>query len=808
MGQNVVGGLNALRSWVASTNATGGLAGHQVRLEVADDGTDPARHRALVQEFVERRGVVAFVYNAAVFSGQASVEYLNARKIPVVGGSGTEPWYTTSPMFFTQIIAGEVAIEATTASYARSAKAANLTKMGLVTCSDGVQVCEDTSRSVPKYASKYGVQLAYQGKASLAAPDFTANCLAARNAGVQILYLALDGNSYQRFGRSCASVDYHPRYGIAQPVMLTELARDSNMQGSPGVSYTAPFFFDANAAVAEFHRAMSTYAAGVPLTGSASLGWSAAKLLQASAKRLSAVPTSADILEGVWSLNGEDLGGLTAPLRFRRRRPDRPARLLLAGRRRRQQLQESRQRPAALRAMRGLGRRERGRRARRAGGALALFGVATLLSPSPPTAATGGSPERTAFRGVAAAEGIRVGVSAVGAPVTNNVVDGASPIAQAAVDSTSGSSALASVAYPGDVVVTTPGLLAGVSGGQLSGVPPYPLIATAGSTTTPEQKVDGPGSTMRAAATARRAEATARSGAPPATEGGPAPAWVTSSFVEADDIGVVTSLALSDVTGVTIGPLTLGRVTARSVVRRAPGADPTRETTFEATGITVGDAAVALTPAGLVLAGTTTPVSASPLQPVLDGAGISVRSLTAEDAPDGVVSAGLVITQTQALPTAISPVTVSYTFGRALAAVSPTALAPVGSVDPADPYPSGPITEPDSSPAPSNGDSSDAFAADGPGGEAGGVGTEASVVSGSGSVGGTASVPGAGSTVGAGADTAGGAAGASDATGEASVPIRRVETRLFDLSAIYLLLVAAAATAGAVIQFVRRPGVR
>jgi len=324
VGQNVVGGLTAVRAWVASINAAGGLGGHQVRLEVADDGTDPARHRALVQEFVERRGVVAFVYNAAVFSGQASVEYLAARKVPVVGGSGTEPWYTTSPMFFTQIIAGETAIEATTASYARSAKAANMTKMGLVTCSDGVQVCEDTARSVPRYASKYGVQLAYQGKASLAAPDFTANCLAARNAGVQILYLALDANSYQRFGRSCASVDYHPRYGIAQPVMLAELARDANMQGSPGVSYTAPFFYDASPAIAEFHRAMSQYAAGSALTGSASLGWSAAKLLQAAARHLSAVPASADILEGVWALNGDDLGGLTAPLHFKRDAPTVP----------------------------------------------------------------------------------------------------------------------------------------------------------------------------------------------------------------------------------------------------------------------------------------------------------------------------------------------------------------------------------------------------------------------------------------------------------------------------------------------------
>jgi branched-chain amino acid transport system substrate-binding protein len=324
VGQNVVGGLNALQAWVTATNAAGGLGGHQVRLVTADDGTDPARHRALVQELVERRGVVAFVYNAAVFSGHASVSYLEQKRIPVVGGSGTEPWYTTSPMFFTQIIAGEVAIEATVASYARSAKAMGLSKMGLITCSDGVAVCDDTARVAPGYIKRYGLQLAYQGKASLAQPDFTANCLAARNEGAEILYLALDANSYARFGKGCASVGYKPRYGIAQPVMLAELATDPNMQGSPGVSYTAPFFFGANPAISRFQQAMARYAGKAPLTGSASLGWSAAELLGAAARRLPATPTSADILEGVWALNGDDLGGLTAPLRFKRDAPTVP----------------------------------------------------------------------------------------------------------------------------------------------------------------------------------------------------------------------------------------------------------------------------------------------------------------------------------------------------------------------------------------------------------------------------------------------------------------------------------------------------
>jgi hypothetical protein len=447
-----------------------------------------------------------------------------------------------------------------------------------------------------------------------------------------------------------------------------------------------------------------------------------------------------------------------------------------------------------------------GRVVGRGAAALALFAAATLQAPS--TGAAGGT-----FRGVAAAEGLRVGVTAVGAPVTNNVVDGASPIAQAAVDSTSGSSALASVAYPGDVVVTTPGLLAGVSGGQLSGIPPYPLIATAGSTTTPEQKVEGPGSTMRAAAVDRRAEATARSGAA-AAEGAPAPAWATSSTVEADDVGAVTARATSEVTGVTVGPLTLGRVTARSVVRRAPGGEPVRETSFDAAGLTIGEAKVALTPAGLVVAGTTTPVSATPLQAVLDGAGVSVRSLAADNTTDGVVSAGLVVSRTQQLPTAISPVTVSYTFGRAMAAVSATALAPIVSDVAVPPLP--PPSPPDGT---AGGDSTGSIGAGvgdavdaGGGFGAGGVGGGGSFTGGS-PLPATGSGPGPVGDSGAPDDGAKGGGATEAAGGQApavgsAVPVRRVGSRLFDLSTIYLLLVAAAATAGAVIQFMRHAGVR
>jgi hypothetical protein len=230
----------------------------------------------------------------------------------------------------------------------------------------------------------------------------------------------------------------------------------------------------------------------------------------------------------------------------------------------------------------------------------------------------------------------------------------------------------------------------------------------------------------------------------------------------------------------------------------------------------IGDTAVALTPAGLVVAGTTTPVSASPLQPVLDGAGVSVRPLATETTPDGVVSAGLVVTRTQELPTAISPVTVTYTFGRALAAVSPVALPAIGAGETIAPLPG-----PSSGAGAAGGDSTGSAGGDeaGPATASGSAGDAAlpSTASGAGALAGAGSAATTGGVSGAGTEGGNGAAGeGTSATGAAAgeapvvgtaVPVRRVGTRLFDLSAIYLLLVAAAATAGAVIQFVRHAGV-
>jgi branched-chain amino acid transport system substrate-binding protein len=289
-----------------------------VKYIVEDDGGDPARGRSEVQDLVESKKVIAFVYNSAPLAGQGTVDYLTQKQVPVIGSEGTSEWFYSSPVFFPQMTSGSLVGASTTASAASQTIPKGLTKLGLITCSDGIQICEESKKVVPEWAPKVGYTYVYTGSASLAQPDYTAECLAARNAGAQVLTFAMDANSIERFAKSCTNIGYRPTFAVSQHVASDALAQEPMLQGVAGTAMVAPWFDKANPAVAEFQAAMAAYATGVSLTGSPSFGWASAKLFEKAAQHLGDQPTAAQVLDGLWSIRNDTLGGLTMPLTFSR----------------------------------------------------------------------------------------------------------------------------------------------------------------------------------------------------------------------------------------------------------------------------------------------------------------------------------------------------------------------------------------------------------------------------------------------------------------------------------------------------------
>jgi hypothetical protein len=61
---------------------------------------------------------------------------------------------------------------------------------------------------------------------------------------------------------------------------------------------------------------MKQFGAGLRPAGQTAGAWVSGKILERAAAHLPEPPTSAAILAGLWSIKGDDLGGLAQPLTF------------------------------------------------------------------------------------------------------------------------------------------------------------------------------------------------------------------------------------------------------------------------------------------------------------------------------------------------------------------------------------------------------------------------------------------------------------------------------------------------------------
>jgi branched-chain amino acid transport system substrate-binding protein len=321
-GASLAPGATAVRAWAQWVNGMGGINGHPVRLIVGDDGSDPARHQQIVQQFVEQRGVKAFVYNGETLTGQSSVRYLNEKRVPLIGSEGSEQYFNESAMHFSVFSQGHVLMKSWLTGAAQLMVPQKKTKFGFIACQEA-QFCNDAVTVWPSLARSVGLDLAYQSRVSLAQPSFTAECLGARNAGVDFFYIVSDANSWGRVGRDCKAVGYSPTYGVPSAIVLDRIKDDPTIAGSTITTPPiVPWFFDENPEIRQFQTIMSRFAPGTTADGPASLGWTSARLFEAAARLTADPATSPGILEGLWSLKGETVGGLTYPISYVRDAPN------------------------------------------------------------------------------------------------------------------------------------------------------------------------------------------------------------------------------------------------------------------------------------------------------------------------------------------------------------------------------------------------------------------------------------------------------------------------------------------------------
>ncbi|MDQ1697818.1 MAG: branched-chain amino acid transport system substrate-binding protein [Frankiaceae bacterium] len=307
-----------LQVWAKSMNAQGGVAGHPIQVIVVDDGSDPAHYQSAVRDLVENKHVIAFVDQGASQTADAAENYLESKRIPVVGaGDGNPAWEESWPYFDLQIptppgVAGDLA---------GAAKYQHATKIAVLACVEGA-VCTTWKNTVPKYAPRYGMKVVYSASVSLTQPDYTDQCIQARRAGADLVIPVGDVGMFHRVFESCTRQGYKPNYVASAPTDLDE--QEEGLDNVVGDNGAFPFDgIPGDPGSDEYLKAMKTYSPNTPLNIYTSLSWATAKLFQHVVEQAigTGKPTSAKILEGLWAIKNFDVGGLSLPLNWPREKP-------------------------------------------------------------------------------------------------------------------------------------------------------------------------------------------------------------------------------------------------------------------------------------------------------------------------------------------------------------------------------------------------------------------------------------------------------------------------------------------------------
>jgi branched-chain amino acid transport system substrate-binding protein len=316
IGQAISHSRSGLKAWLADVNARGGLNGHPVQIVFGDDGGDPARALSLGKQMVEQDKVIAFAGIYGPTSGQGLSPYLEQKKVPGIEICSCTDTGDSSPMLFP---VGNGPTEGNAWSHiAPVMELSDKRNVGLMYCRE-VKPCSQINDFLTQHEKELGIKLVYRAQIALAQPDYTAEVLAARNAGADVLVLVTVNSGSVRIARSAHRQGYFPAMATQFNAYDERFLKDGgeDVEGFLTVARTAPWSLSPK--MAEFRTALAKYAPDAINTDHTAMGWAVGKLLEKmSAGYPAGVVTSNDFLEGLYALRGESLDGLIAPLTYER----------------------------------------------------------------------------------------------------------------------------------------------------------------------------------------------------------------------------------------------------------------------------------------------------------------------------------------------------------------------------------------------------------------------------------------------------------------------------------------------------------
>ena len=310
-------GEQVYKAWADSVNASGGINGHPVQLITEDDagvpGTAISDADTLVSDHVVAIADISLV-------DQAFATTVQSANIPVVGTLDFDVPFITNPDFYPE---GQTTDSSAYAG-AATAKAAGAKNLAYIYCAEAPN-CAEGIPIFKKAGQQVGVPLVYTAAIAATAPNYTAQCLAAKQQGVQAVGVGEAAPIAIRLASDCAQQGYDPIYVTQGSGFAMSEATATGLNNNAYFAFQNTPFFANVPAVQSADKAISKYFPGLlqnstGFTGENFYSWASGVLLehaiQGGGLGASTTPSASEVVAGLNSLKADTLNGLAPALTF------------------------------------------------------------------------------------------------------------------------------------------------------------------------------------------------------------------------------------------------------------------------------------------------------------------------------------------------------------------------------------------------------------------------------------------------------------------------------------------------------------
>ena len=312
-------GPDAYKAWASSVNANGGINGHKVNVIVKDDAFNSGTSLSEAETLVGQDHAIAIVDGSDVDAAWS--DYVKQQNVPVIGAnSSSEPFFLNSDFY-----APGQTEDQLFASIVGAAKKAGAKNMALFYCAEAA-TCQEGVAPLKSTGAALGVPLIYDASISASAPNYTAQCLAAKQAGAKSLFIADAVGVIEKVATDCAQQGYTP------PIVIDGESLAPGLATTAGINKYAifnnlnvPYFSSQVAGVKTMTNAFKKYQPAILKTANynelAVQAWVSGLLLATAAHAggmtASATPTAKQLVTGLHTLRNNTLGGMAPPLTFK-----------------------------------------------------------------------------------------------------------------------------------------------------------------------------------------------------------------------------------------------------------------------------------------------------------------------------------------------------------------------------------------------------------------------------------------------------------------------------------------------------------